>query len=85
MILQVLGPFDDGETFLDSDFSLLENFILKICLRQIKELVTKWNLSGHTKSSSLKTLDDKVLMISSIVGKYSSNEKRTKLPELAAG
>ena len=42
-----LGPFDETETFLDSDFSLLENFMLKIGLKQIKELISKWKLNGN--------------------------------------
>jgi hypothetical protein len=70
---------------LDSDFSLLENFLLKIGLRQIKELINKWNNDKGFNSNAQNTLDDRVLMISSIVGKYSSNEKRTKLPALTAG
>lgn len=80
----VLGPFDDNETFLDSDFSLLENFISKIGLKQIKELINKWKSAG-TLPSSDQSLDDKILRVCAIIGKYSSNEKRVRLPELATG
>lgn len=41
----MLGPFDDNETFYESDFSLLENFILKIGLKQIRDLIPKWRLN----------------------------------------
>jgi hypothetical protein len=46
----VLGPFDEQETFIDSDFSLLENFILKIGLKQIQGIIAKWeNKIGNKK------------------------------------
>ena len=41
----MLGPFEENETFFDSDFSLLENFILKIGLKQIRDLIPKWRLN----------------------------------------
>lgn len=55
----ILGPFDETENFIDSDFSLLERFILKLSLKSVKNLVTKWNLESP---------DDKILMISCLLG-----------------
>lgn len=57
----VLGPFDEAENFIDSDFSLLERFIIKLGIRNIKNLVTKWNL---------ESADDKILMINCILGNF---------------
>lgn len=48
-IKKILGPFEQSESFIDSDFSLLENFILKIGLKQINELLNKWNLKNLEK------------------------------------
>jgi UDP-glucose:glycoprotein glucosyltransferase len=77
----VIGPFGEDETFIESDFSLLENFMLRIGLKQVKEMVKNWS----NKNSDLDDLDNKVLMINSIIGKYSSNEKRIKLPDFSSG
>ncbi len=72
----VLGPFDNDESFTESDFSLMERFALKLGLKSIKALVTKWNLPQA---------DDKTLMISALLGKYASDEKRVSLPKLSEG
>jgi UDP-glucose:glycoprotein glucosyltransferase len=76
----VLGPFEKDETFTDNDFSLLENFIQKIGLKQIRELMAKW-----TSSKPMKNMDDTIVRVSCIIGKYSSTEKRIKVPEFTTG
>jgi UDP-glucose:glycoprotein glucosyltransferase len=76
----VIGPFDEDEQFIDSDFSLLENFILKTGLKQTKQLIAKWN-----SASKIAELDDKAIMINSILGKYTSTDKRTKVPVFTSG
>jgi UDP-glucose:glycoprotein glucosyltransferase len=60
----VLGPFDEDETFIDNDFSLLENYILKIGLTQIKTLVNKqWSIVPNAAP-------DLIVKISSIIGRH---------------
>ncbi|CAF0796713.1 unnamed protein product, partial [Brachionus calyciflorus] len=76
----ILGPFDDEEVFIDSDFNLLENFIKKIGLKQIENLIHKWGTSSLGKE-----IDEKILKIHSTIGKYGSTEKRTKLPDFSTG
>jgi UDP-glucose:glycoprotein glucosyltransferase len=73
----IVGPLNDDEAFFDSDFTLLENFMLKIGLKQIKDQFQKWK--------NLNNVDDLILMVNSMLGKYASSEKRVKLPELSAG
>lgn len=76
----ILGPFDDDEIFIDKDFSLLENFILKIGLKQTKDLIVKWH-----SETPLSDIDDKTVMINSILGKYTSTEKRSQVPMFTTG
>lgn len=67
----ILGPFDSDETFSDSDFSLLESFMRKTGLERMTNLFSKW--------PSINEINNKFLMASAILGKYSSNDKRTKV------
>ena len=76
----MLGPLDDDESFIDSDFKLLENFLTKTGLNGVKELLITWN-----RAAPIEALDNKALMITSILGRYSSSEKRTKLPVFTNG
>jgi UDP-glucose:glycoprotein glucosyltransferase len=76
----ILGPFENDEEFIQSDFSLLENFILKTGLKQTKQLIQKWN-----NEKSIQDLDDKTIMINSILGKHTSTDKRIKVPVFTSG
>ena len=71
----VLGPFDNTETFIDNDFSLLESFIQKIGLTQIKDLViNKW--------STKDTAQDLIVKISCILGKHVSSTSSNSNEEM---
>lgn len=72
----VLGPLEENEVFIDSDFALMERFIIKLGLKSIKALVTKWELPNP---------NDKIFMINCLLGKFGSNEKRVSVPVFSEG
>jgi len=72
----VIGPFESDESFIDSDFSLMERFVVKQGLKSVKMLVNKWDLAQS---------EDKIFMISALLGKYASDEKRQSIPKLTDG
>ena len=74
---RILGPFDSDEAFIDSDFSLMENYILKTGLRQLDDALAKWDSTKLVESNrNNHNIDDLVFMIYSLIGKYSSIDTR---------
>jgi UDP-glucose:glycoprotein glucosyltransferase len=80
----IIGPFDKDESFIDTDFTLMESFLMKNGLNKIKDLVLKWKkVDQHFLPKEVK-IDDILLKITSIIGRHSSKDKRTTRPNFTS-